>query len=185
MIATFRRPCVDHRAALIDFVDRRERGPMTAAALGHLDRCRSCEEDLAGIAMAIAALRRLHHDVATVEPAADAWLRLRARIQRRGDPWRWRTTLAGLTTSTLLVGMLVAPISFGRHASEGLPAPAWLTSELRLEAQYLASVRVGDLPPAPRAVRGGGIPQNYPDEIREIRKEVASAKPTGWSPKPI
>jgi len=184
VIIAFRRPCTAHQAALIDFVDRRELGSATSAALGHLDRCRSCEEDLAGIALAIAALRRLHRGVDTLEPPADAWLRLRSRIQRRGDPWRWRATLGGLTVSTLLVAVLVAPISFGRQGSGRLPQPSWLATELQLEATYLANVRSGDLPPGPQLIRGG-IPQNYPEEIREVRKEVASAKPVRRPAKPI
>jgi hypothetical protein len=185
MIVAFRRPCVDHRAALVDFVDRRALGPATAAALGHLDRCRACEQELSGIALAIAGLRRLHRDVEGIEPPADAWLRLRSRIQRRGDPWRWRTTLASLTASTLLVGVIAAPISFGTSSGEDLPQPPWLTHEIQVEAEYLAAIYAGVLPPASRPEKVGGIPQNYPQEIAEVRKEVASAKPTGRPPKPI
>jgi hypothetical protein len=184
VIAAFRRPCDHHRAALLDFVDRREIGPATAAALGHLDRCGPCEDELTGIATTIAALRRLHRDVRSVEPPADSWLRLRARILAPRQAWRWRTTLAGLTTSTLLVGVLAAPVSFGRHDPTTLPQPPWLTNEIRLEAAYLAKSRAGELPPAPRP-KVGGIPQNYPPEIREVRKEVATAKPTERPPKPI
>jgi hypothetical protein len=185
MIVAFRRPCVDHRAALIDFVDRRELGPATAAALGHLDRCRTCEQELSGIALAIAGLRRLHRDVEAVEPPADAWLRLRSRIQRRGDPWRWRTTLSSLTASTLLVGVMVAPVSFGTGSGEHLPQPMWLTREIEIEADYLANVFTGELPPAAPPERASGIPQNHPPEIRDVRKEVPSAKPTGRPPKAI
>lgn len=184
MIVAFGSPCVRHREALIDFVDRRERGPGTAAALRHLDRCRACEEDLAGLVRTITSLRRIQRYVAVAEPRADAWLRLRERIRRPRQVWRWRTTLAGLTTSTLLVGVLVAPVSFGRHGPEHLPQPAWLTNAIQLEAQYLANARVGELPPPPRA-SGSGVPQNYPPEIREVRKEVPSAKPTWRPPKPI
>ena len=43
MIGAFRTSCVRHREALVDFVDRREMGPGTAAALTHLDHCRACE----------------------------------------------------------------------------------------------------------------------------------------------
>ena len=184
MIAAFRNPCGRHREALVDFVDRREMGPGTAAALSHLDRCRACEDDLAGIARTITALRRVQRYVAAAEPRADAWVRLREQIHRPRQVWRWRTTLAGLTASTLLVGVLVAPVSFGRSGSQQLPQPAWLTTELRLEAQYLANARVGELPPTPRS-SGSGIPQNYPPEIWEVRKEVPSAKPTLRPAQPI
>jgi hypothetical protein len=184
MISAFRSSCMGHREALVDFVDRREMGPGTAAALRHLDRCRACEDDLAGIARTITALRRVHRYVAAAEPRPDAWLRLRERIGRPRQVWRWRTTLAGLTTSTLLVGVLAAPVSFGRPSADHLPQPSWLTYELHLEAQYLANARVGELPPTPRTT-GSGIPQNYPPEIWEVRKEVQSAKPTLRPAKPI
>lgn len=187
MIVAFRRPCVDHRAALIDFVDRRDLGPATAAALDHLDRCRSCEAELSGIALAIAALRRLHGDVQRVEPPADAWLRLRARVERPAEVWRWRTTLAGLTASALLVAVLVAPVSFG-SAPNHVPQPPWLAAELRREAAYLATIHTGDLGAGQSAASGtqeARVPQNYPPEIREIRKEVTAADPPGRPPKPI
>jgi hypothetical protein len=187
VIVPFRCPCVDHQAALLDFVDRREHGPATAAALGHLDRCRSCEAELSGIAIAIAALRRLHREVGAVEPPADSWLHLRARVERRGDPWAWRATLGGITASALLVGVLVAPISFGRAPSD-LPQPPWLAAEIRLEAAYLATIHTGDLP-ASRPPRTGAeqarVPMNHPPEIRDVRKEVAAANPPGRPPKPI
>lgn len=183
MILAFRNPCGTHRAALIDFVDRRALGSATAAALSHLDRCRACEEELSGIALAITALRRLHREVDGEEPAADAWPRLRARIQRPIDPWRWRSTLGGLAGSALLVAVLVGPVTLGgRHADRASLSP-WLIRESRVEAGYLAAIRVGDLPPTPRARRGSGsIPRNFPNEIRDVRKEVLAAKPSNRPP---
>jgi hypothetical protein len=183
VILAFRIPCGTHRAALIDFVDRRALGSATAAALSHLDRCRACEEELAGIALAIAALRRLHREVDGEEPAADAWLRLRARIQRPIDPWPWRATLGGLVGSVMLVAVFVGPMALGGGHADGASLSPWLLREIRVEAGYLAAIRAGDLPPTPRAQRGSGsIPRNFPAEIREIRKEVLAAKPTNRPP---
>jgi hypothetical protein len=188
VILAFRRPCADHRAVLLDWVDRRETGPATPAALAHLDRCRSCEDELAGISLALVALRRIQEEVEAVEPSPDTWLRLRARITRRADPWRWRATLGGLATSAMLVGVLVMPVTIGTPATgpQSTDLPAEL-AELRDEARYLAAIRAGSLPPAiPRAIRdGGSVPRIYPDEIAQVRKEVTSAKPSGRPPEPI
>ncbi|HEV8489604.1 MAG TPA: hypothetical protein VGQ58_07450 [Candidatus Limnocylindrales bacterium] len=185
MILAFRNPCGRHRAALIDFVDRRELGSATAAALSHLDRCRACEEELSAIALTIAALRRLRRDVDGEEPAADAWLRLRARIQRPINPWAWRATLGGLVGSTLLVAVFVAPMTFGDVGRTAGPPP-WVRWEMQIEAAYLASGRESGLPRTPRIQSGGGsFPRDYPDEIRQIRKEVPKAKPTIRPPESI
>ncbi len=186
MILAFRRPCADHRAALLDFVDRHERGEATDAALAHLDVCRSCEQELTGAALTIAALQRLHAEVRQVEPAPDAWPRLRARIARPTNPWRWRAMLGGLGTSAFLVAVLVLPITIGipgtrdraLEQSESLAAR-------RVETAYLASIRVGTLPPTPRAAPRGSVPQNYPPEIAQVRKEVPSAPRVVRSPEPI
>jgi hypothetical protein len=186
MILGFRSPCDMHRGALIDFVDRRELGSATAAALSHLDRCRACEEELSAIALAIAALRRLHREVVGEEPAADAWLRLRARIQRPIDPWRWRASLGGLAGSALLVAVLVGPIAIGGREPVNPSLSPWLLQQSRIEATYLASIRESGLPRTPRFQSGGGgLPRDYPYEIRQIRKEVLPAKPTVRPPESI
>jgi hypothetical protein len=102
--------CRRHRDALIDFIDRREPGPRTDAALQHVERCRACEDALEATALTIAALRRLVAATEPSEPAADAWARLRARVDRpRAALWRWRSTLAGVALSAGLVATLVAP----------------------------------------------------------------------------
>jgi len=108
MITRMPRSCVVHRAALLDFVDGQPRTPASAAALTHLERCRACEEELAGIVRTVAALRRLGGAAALVEPPADAWATLRERIRRRPSPvaWRWRFSLGGLMMSTAAVAVL-------------------------------------------------------------------------------
>ena len=189
MILAFRRPCADHRAALLDFIDRAERGPDTARALAHLDHCRSCERDLAEVALAIAALRRIGRDVAAVEPSADAWLRLVGRISRPVDPWRWRTRIGGMLTSTLLVAVLVAPATLGVPGRlSNVPEPVPL-AELRREAEYLHSIHLAELsdPAVPHTAES--IPDPYAPEFglapHAARKEVPSAKPASRPVKPI
>jgi len=183
MILAFRRRCADHRAALIDFVDRGARSAATPAALAHLDRCRECEHELVRIALTIAALRRLR-PARTEEPAADAWERLRARIQRPVERWRWRATLGGLVTSTLLVGVAVAPIVIGQPMPPRAAVVESQRAAVAAERAYLVNARTGDLPPTPQAT-GGGVPRTYPPEIQEIRKEVPPVQPSRRPPEPI
>ena len=110
MIDLRARACGRHRERLVDFIDRREVGPHTSVALAHLDHCRACEWELEATALTITALRRLVAEAEALEPAPDAWERLRARVDRpRAALWRWRTTLAGIALGAGLVGTLVAP----------------------------------------------------------------------------
>lgn len=179
MIVAVRRPCSDHRTVLLDWVDGRAADSRTRSALAHLDRCPDCERELAGVALAIVALRRLHRDLSAVEPPADAWVRLRARVTRPADRWRGRTTLGGTVASTLLVAVVFGSPMTARLAIDGgtvPPAPARLPAspaELAVEAAYINGVRVVR-PAAPEAgrTRPVSIPRLYPDGVRPAQKEV-------------
>jgi anti-sigma factor RsiW len=117
MITRMPRSCVVHRAALLDFVDGQPRTSASAAALSHLERCRACEEELAGIVRTAAALRRLGQTTLLVEPPGHAWPALKARITaRRADRWMPRFSVAGLALSAALAVMISLPatISPGR-----------------------------------------------------------------------
>ncbi len=198
--------CAHHRAALLDFVDRREQGPATDAALAHLDRCRACESELTEIALAIAALRRLHAEVRTAEPPRDAWARLRAHVGRRPvAPWRWRLGIGGLMTSALLVGVLVGPLAIdpSRNATAISDAPyqrispmpeAVSPAELRTEQEFLLTRRENAAKSIIRPIslftsRVLGVDEIalriFPDGVRPEQKEVesaeASARPSGAS----
>ncbi len=190
MIVSIRRPCRKHQYALLDFVDRRAVQAATADALAHLDRCRDCEEQLSNVALAIAALRRLRLEVNAVEPAADGWERLRARIRTRHvDPWQWRLKLGGLATSSMLVAALIAPMAIGRPSiAEIAPAPPGPEGRAaaRVEARYLATIRAGSRDSIAKiAPSVGSLPVYYPDQSRPGRKEVAAAPSTGRAPTPI
>jgi hypothetical protein len=74
------RGCAAHRAALLDFVDARDRSAVPRAALAHLERCPRCEAEMTDLALTVTALRRLAGDVAGVEPPTTAWPALLARI---------------------------------------------------------------------------------------------------------
>ena len=118
MITRMPRSCVVHRAALLDFVDGQPRTVATTAALAHLGRCRTCEDELAGIVRTVAALRRLGRAASTAEPPAEAWTMLRERIRRPSPTaWRWRFSLGGLMVSTAAVAVLTL------GSLRGVPVP--------------------------------------------------------------
>jgi anti-sigma factor RsiW len=131
MITRMPRSCVVHRAALLDFVDGQPRTPETSVALAHLDRCRTCEDELAGIIRTVAALRRLGRAAAIAEPSAEAWPLLRGRISRPPNTaWRWRFSLGGLMMSTAAVALLTlgslrsGPLPIQQSLDERRAAPA-------------------------------------------------------------
>jgi hypothetical protein len=103
------------------------RDPATLAALDHLDRCRRCRADAEATALAVAALRRLAADSAGRAPAADAWPRLRARVDRDRTPRaQVRAVVGGLVTSAALVGVLVGattwrPATFAGASTDVVP----------------------------------------------------------------
>ncbi|HYC07354.1 MAG TPA: hypothetical protein VEG29_05465 [Candidatus Binatia bacterium] len=140
-----RTDCSRYRFDLEAFVDRREVGPTTAAALAHLETCQSCEEEIEQLALAVYALRRLGTEaqvagdeavgtmdeidgrivtgteVGTAGPASDdptGWTALRARVDRAREPvWRWRAQLAGALVGAGLVAAFIGPASIQRGTS--------------------------------------------------------------------
>ena len=189
--------CRTHRAALLDFLETRDR-TAAAAALEHLDRCRACEDELAAEARVIVALRRLGDDAAAAEPSADAWPRLRARIVASSPVrWLWPAKIGGMVSATMLVAVLVAPLAFGgpvvrSDAVVPLPPPAPMPAQegdvgieaavvaaMRREAQRVTSTSPSAGRPSDSALR------IYPDGIAPERKEVESTKAGGQPPAAI
>jgi len=143
--------CAIHRAALEAFAELGVRGPATAAAFDHLERCRRCEAEIAETILAVHAIRRLLAEARAVDPPADAWARLRQRVQRPvGDAWRARSSLAALALSACLVTAFVGPTAVIRTGDvsgrEPGPAPeilrAQTTADQRAESAFLSRVRV-------------------------------------------
>lgn len=143
--------CRIHREVLLDFVDQRELGPGTPAALEHLDRCDACRNELATFVLAIHAVRRLLAEARTAEPPGDAWERLSARVQRPvTSAWRARSALAGVVVSAGLVAALIGPAVVWRPRVlvEGEPGPgpavilARTVAEQRAEAAFLSRVKL-------------------------------------------
>jgi hypothetical protein len=141
-----RTACSRYRFDLEAFIDRREIGPSTAAALEHLETCRSCEAEIEQLALAVFALRRLGSEAQVAGDAAGAdgevgdhvgvgtgmvlgaglegpaddtgWPALRARVDRARQPvWRWRAQLAGAIVGAGLVAAFIGPASIQRGTS--------------------------------------------------------------------
>lgn len=182
------RSCSRHRPLLVDFVDRGEVRPGTAAALAHLDRCAHCTEAIEATILTITALRRLGDMARNVEPPDDAWPRLRARIQALG-PRRpaVMSPIAGIAMSFAIVAVLIVPFRLGGGSLLGSAASPTIERsgaspvDRRIETAYIASVRRIEF------VTGGSADLSadavafahvYPDDIRPTRKEVGPGTTT-------
>jgi hypothetical protein len=188
------RGCSRFRPILIDFVDRGEVRPETGAALAHLDRCTRCTEIIESTMLTITALRRMGDDAADAEPGADAWPRLRVRIQG----WRRRpismSPLAGIAMSFAIVAVLVLPVRgsgslLGPVATPADEAALGATiADRQIEDAYLASLRQRPLPGDPADAAVGwlaGDERPSPDNVHQPWKEVSPAEPTGRPPRAI
>ncbi|MBA2721218.1 MAG: zf-HC2 domain-containing protein [Chloroflexi bacterium] len=191
------RGCARFRPVLVDFVDRGDVAPETGAALAHLDRCPRCTKAIESTMLTITALRRIGDEAAALaeEPAAEAWPRLRVRIESLRRRPVVMSPLTGIAMSFALVAVLVLPVRFGGSLVGPIATPrpdsAAATSfiDRRIEAAYIAAVRQGSLlaaeNPGAVAPTAGSYPRIYPDNYRPTRKEVGGAEPTGRPPEAI
>jgi hypothetical protein len=183
------RRCSRHRPVLVDFVDRGEVRPETAAALDHLDRCASCMEVVESTMLTITALRRIADDAADAEPREDSWARLRLRIEGRRARPAVMSPVAGIAMSFAIVAILILPI---RLSGAGVVDPtiaATFSTETSTSVsradRLVEAAYVGNVRRQPTADTIRSLPLNIPIEIREVRKEVHSAKPSGRPLSPI
>lgn len=139
--------------------------------------------------LTITALRRLGDEIATAEPAADAWPRLRSRITGWRRPVAM-SPLAGIAMSIAIVVVMILPfrvsggtaIEFGSDATPTTDTKS-VDADHRIEAAYLAVSR--RLPVGGSREVTGSLPRNIPQEVWQVRKEVHSAKPSARAPEPI
>jgi hypothetical protein len=165
-------------------------GPGTGRALAHLERCARCTEAIETTVLTITALRRMGDELRTVEPSPDAWPRLRARITGWRRPAAM-SPLAGIAMSMAIVAVMVMPFRLGAAGTIDRSAPtvratspAVDVEDQQIEAAYLAVSRRTS--PTDGVVADvGSLPMNIPEEIRQVRKEVPSAKPSGRTISPI
>jgi hypothetical protein len=175
-------PCTRHRPALLDLVDRGERGAGTDAALDHLAVCPTCERELTETAKAIWALRRVGSEVRAMpvpSVPSDAIARL-ATPDRTA--WDWRFQLGGLIASAAIVAVLVAPrvgvLPFAPSAHSLMPdrplAASWRLAEARIAAS----------PDSPPVSAIGTLPPRYPEGLTRPWKEVfpTDATPREFEP---
>jgi len=147
MRLTGRPACSIHRAALVDFVDRRDRESVPRAALAHLERCSECEFELTDLALTVAALRRLADDVAAVEPSTEAWPAVLARIDGRRSVEVHRPSLFGsllirVGFAGALVAAVLAIVLGGQLAPRGGPPIAAIPNEPRGQAALALEVTI-------------------------------------------
>jgi hypothetical protein len=177
--------CRRYRASLVDFADHGEIGPLTADALGHLDRCGSCTGMLESAVLTIAALRRLGDDVAHAEPRADGWPRLRARL----EAWRpvrlaLLSPLAGMAMALGLAIGLVAPLHVGPNPwgsaleAGGSADPGATASALVYSSAARRTADVNESPGSSRPRVTVQTKSTYPDGTRPVHEEVPSAHST-------
>jgi len=171
--------CRRHFPALVDLVDRGERGPGTDAALDHMTGCDRCRDEVTEVALTVAALRR----VSTAYRSLPVPVLARPAVPARRRPWAWRAQLGGLITSAGIAALLVAPHvglappgpAFD-DAPGHPPAPAWQAAEQRIAASpdIAAMVAVSD-----------SVFPRYPDGRLRPWKEVPSndAAARGLDPK--
>lgn len=181
-----RSSCAAHRAALFDFVDRREKGPGTDAALAHLDRCRACETELVEMALTITALRRIWSHARAARPPDQTWRRLRRRLERPPAPaWRTRLPMASLIVGATFVAMVLAPALAwqqpGKSFQEAGTDPIVLDQRTRREiaADRLAETRFVNArlsgPSGERPIPWHGfVPRPDPDHTREASDSTTS-----------
>jgi hypothetical protein len=127
--------CETHRGTLLDFVDRREIRPATAAALDHLGRCAECARELEVTALAIVGLRRLYAEVAALEPPTDAWERLRSRVTRPAVPvYSVRSPVMGMLAALAIVVAVSVPGSILERGIQAQPEASAVVSPAGVNA---------------------------------------------------
>ncbi len=190
-----RRPCREHRTALLDFAARRASGPDVGRALDHLARCRPCEEELATTTLVVHALRRLHDDALRAEPAADGWPRLRARLATsRREPSRLLSGLPGIVAAAGLCAALVGPaaIDGGRpvvynEAPRGAPAPYLLFESSRERARVAGLLPDVEIPLPYRGIRIAPPPiaADLPPSMGRQAQWIEEVGSTAMAPEPV
>jgi hypothetical protein len=171
---------------LVDFVDRGELGPATGAALAHLDRCGRCTEAIESTMLTITALRRLGEEAGRVQPAADAWPRLRARIAIQ--PAARSSLVYPMARAVLtigLAGLLLTPIHLTGTATREVPDATFAgptASAARLvSTTSFSNRRIADAP-GPNDTGAShelSALRMNPDVNDEAGKELASVPSSG------
>ena len=187
--------CRRHADALLDLADPSTPTTDSSAALDHIEWCRTCADELQDLALAIIAMRRFGEDPPAAARSSEVWPTINARIVNgraaaAAAAWRWRASLAGLVTSTMMVAALVGPTALHVPLAGGVDEPTGLSparlegDARRAEASYIWQSNTGSLfgASAPVSASGYLAPPRYPDGLVPQRKEVP-VRTTGRAPK--
>lgn len=188
------RECRRHAEALLDLADPSALTTDSSAALDHIEWCRQCADRLQDVALAIVAMRRFGEDPAASARSPEVWPTISGRILNgraaaAAAAWRWRASVAGLVTATMMVAALVGPTALHVPLAGGVDEPTGLSparlegDARRAEAYYIWQSSTGSLlgASAPASVSGYFAPPRYPDGLVPQRKEVP-VRTTGRAP---
>jgi predicted anti-sigma-YlaC factor YlaD len=168
-------PCDRHRPALLDLVDRGERGAATDPALDHLAVCGACEQELTQVALAVHALRRVGREVRAVPVPVVPAERVAGLAVRRREAWSWRLQLGSIAASAAIVAVVVAPrVGVGpspAYTDSLMPdRPAAIVTPWRAAEARIAASPDSPSVSAPSAT--GTLPPRYPEGLTRPWKEV-------------
>ena len=158
-------------------------------AADHLERCSECRAIAADTALALVRIQRWARVAAHEESPADAWVRLRSRVEAsrrhlRDTAWRARASLAGLITSTLLVAVIVGRMAIPGTTPGFLPAGEPVGPSIRgqfvlpVEMRYIQQAqRVTTSQPASTRDGLSSGQRLIPDGTGPGPKEVSPSQP--------
>ncbi len=158
---------------------------MGSDAADHLARCPACRAEASETALTLIRLQRWAREVPTIDDVPAPWGRLRARLEdsrrRAGEAaWRARATVAGLLTSTLIVAVVVAPMTVtgsgpGWGSAHELAGSSTRDPYIgRLEQRYVEAARQTVPSPVRTIEISAPTAQRLlPDGIRPAAKEVS------------
>jgi predicted anti-sigma-YlaC factor YlaD len=193
--------CARYRPALTDWVEHRTQGPLTPSAFDHLARCRRCEVDLTEIAQTVIALRRMGERASALEPTADGWHDLRARLEasrgRRDPARRSRWALFGSMLGPAIVAVLALRIAMpaaplgavltddglaGPSVSSSVPRPMYDSGSRRL-TEGIVLVLAGRTRPSESHSTGPSVTpsstdrRDLPSAVRRATLQTESTLP--------
>lgn len=136
--------CHRHWPALVDLLEDPLGGRLPSGARAHLDVCAVCHAEFGQLVLAGHTVRRAFAEACDAQPSSSAWLRLRARIQRRPPGLgRAASPILGVALSAGLSAALLLPLGamrLGAAPDSGQP-PAIMEAGLDAAAIIAAGRR--------------------------------------------
>jgi hypothetical protein len=195
--------CRRHRPLLAALVEHGERAPGIEAALEHLAVCAGCEEDLTGIALTVAALRRAGTTYRRLPESAPAALppviarppsarppSVRPMAPRPASAparWAWRLQLGSLLATAAIVAVVVLPQAGlpGTVAAAHVNTPVRASGVTQWQAAEQRLASSPDTGPLAAVVTTSTLPPRYPDSLFRRWKEVPPSDATarGFAPR--